>query len=95
MPVTPTYPGIYIQEAASASHTIVSAPTNIAVFIGYTHPLKTKPESFGAPFEIFSFTDYQRQFGASSAVRPSPMPATARVSPALLATWRRRSASSS
>ena len=63
MPVTPTYPGIYIQEAASTSHTIISAPTNIAVFIGYTHPLKTKPESFGTPFEIFSFTDYQRQFG--------------------------------
>jgi hypothetical protein len=84
MPVTPTYPGIYIQEAASASHTIVSAPTNIAVFIGYTHPLKTKPESFGVPFEIFSFTDYQRQFGsfvrsaaftnAYDGATPTPLP---------------------
>ena len=84
MPVTPTYPGIYIQEAASASHTIISAPTNIAVFIGYTHPLKTKPESFGVPFEIFSFTDYQRQFGsfvrsaafanAYDSATPNPLP---------------------
>ncbi len=84
MPVTPTYPGIYIQEAASASHTIISAPTNIAVFIGYTHPLKTKPESFGVPFEIFSFTDYQRQFGsfvrsaaftnAYDGATPTPLP---------------------
>ena len=63
MPVTPTYPGIYIQEAPSASHTIISAPTNIAVFIGYTHPLKTNPVNFGVPVEIFGFSDYQRQFG--------------------------------
>jgi phage tail sheath protein FI len=63
MPVTPTYPGIYIQEAPSAAHTIISAPTNIAVFIGYTHPLKTKPENFGVPVEVFGFADYQRQFG--------------------------------
>src|SRR5208283_2195819 len=63
MPVTPTYPGIYIQEAPNASHTIVSAPTNIAVFIGYTHPLKTNPVNFGVPVEIFGFSDYQRQFG--------------------------------
>jgi hypothetical protein len=63
MPVTPTYPGIYIQEAPSSSHTIISAPTNIAVFIGYTHPLKTKPANFGVPVEIFGSSDYQRQFG--------------------------------
>jgi hypothetical protein len=63
MPVTPTYPGIYVQEAPSSSHTIISAPTNIAVFIGYTHPLKTNPANFGVPVEIFGFSDYQRQFG--------------------------------
>ena len=63
MPVTPTYPGIYIQEAPSSAHTIISAPTNVAVFVGYTHPLKTKPEHFGKPVEIFGFADYQREFG--------------------------------
>jgi uncharacterized protein len=63
MPVTPTYPGIYIQEAPSAVHTITPAPTNIAVFIGYTHPLKTTPANFGKAVQVFGFADYQRQFG--------------------------------
>lgn len=63
MPVTPTYPGIYIQEAPSSVHTITPAPTNIAVLIGYTHPLKTNPANFGKAVQIFGFSDYQRQFG--------------------------------
>jgi phage tail sheath protein FI len=63
MPITPTYPGIYIQEAPSTTHTIVAAPTNIAVFIGYTHPLKTSPDIYGKAVQIFGFMDYQRQFG--------------------------------
>ncbi|HEV3092466.1 MAG TPA: phage tail sheath C-terminal domain-containing protein [Candidatus Cybelea sp.] len=63
MPVTPTYPGLYIQELASSAHTITAAPTNIAVFIGYTHPLKTNPANWGVPVLVNGFTDYQRQFG--------------------------------
>jgi phage tail sheath protein FI len=63
MPVTTSYPGIYIQELASSVHTIAAAPTNIAVFIGYTHPLKTVPVNWGKPVELFGFTDYERQFG--------------------------------
>jgi uncharacterized protein len=64
MPVSPTYPGIYIQEAPSSSHTIVAAPTNIAVFIGYTHPLKTLATNLGQAVEIFGFTDYTTGFGS-------------------------------
>jgi phage tail sheath protein FI len=63
MPVTTSYPGIYIQEAPSTSHTIVAAPTNIAVFIGYTHPLKTPAANLNTAVQIFSFSDYQAQFG--------------------------------
>jgi phage tail sheath protein FI len=63
MPVTVTYPGIYIQEAPSSSHTITAAPTNIAVFIGYTHPLKTAPGLLGQAQQIFGFADYQSQYG--------------------------------
>lgn len=63
MPVTPTYPGIYIQELPSSTHTIAAAPTNIAVFIGYTHPLKTPESVWGKAVEIFGFQDYQRQYG--------------------------------
>lgn len=63
MPVTPTYPGIYIEEIPSSSHTITAAPTSIAVFIGYAHPFKTNPNNWGKAVQIFSFTDYQRGFG--------------------------------
>lgn len=63
MPVTPTFPGIYIEEIASNAHTITAAPTSVAVFVGYTHPFKTKPENWNNPVEIFGFTDYERQFG--------------------------------
>jgi uncharacterized protein len=63
MAVSPSYPGIYIQEAASSTHTITAAPTNIAVFIGYTHPLKTNPANWGKPVQVFGFSDYQRAFG--------------------------------
>jgi phage tail sheath protein FI len=63
MPVTTSYPGIYIQELPSSSHSIPAAPTNIAVVIGYTHPLKTVPANWGVPVQLFGFMDYQRQFG--------------------------------
>ena len=63
MPVTPTYPGIYIEEILSNSHTITAAPTSITVFMGYTHPFKTRPQHYGEAVEIFSFSDYEREFG--------------------------------
>jgi uncharacterized protein len=61
MPVTTTYPGIYIEELPSNAHSITAAPTSITVFVGYTHPFKTA--SFGTAVEIFNFTDYERAFG--------------------------------
>lgn len=63
MPVTPTFPGIYIQELPSNAHTIAAAPTSIAVFVGYVHPFKTDEANFGKALEIFSFSDYERLFG--------------------------------
>lgn len=63
MAITPTYPGIYIQELPSSAHTITAAPTSIAVFVGYTHPFKTPPANYGVPVEIFGFNDYEAQFG--------------------------------
>jgi phage tail sheath protein FI len=61
MPVTVSYPGIYIEELPSTSHTITPAPTSVTVFVGYTHPLKTK--TFDKAVELFSFQDYEREFG--------------------------------
>ncbi|MPW18149.1 hypothetical protein GCT13_14770 [Paraburkholderia sp. CNPSo 3157] len=59
----PTYPGIYIQELHASAHTNMAAPTSITVFIGYTHPFKTPPNNFGIPVPVFSFSDYEDQFG--------------------------------
>lgn len=68
MPVTPTYPGLYIEEVLSNSHTITAAPTSVTVFIGYTHPFKTRPQHYGAAVQVFSFADYEREFGGFFAV---------------------------
>jgi phage tail sheath protein FI len=61
MPVTLSYPGLYIEELPSSAHTITAAPTSIAVFVGYTHPFKTL--TFGEAVRVFNFTDYERNFG--------------------------------
>ena len=42
MPVTPSYPGLYIEELPLSAHSISAAPTSITVIVGYTHPFKTK-----------------------------------------------------
>jgi uncharacterized protein len=63
MPITPTYPGVYIEELPSMSHSVTPAPTSVTVFIGYSHPLKTNPSTFGTAEHIFNFTDYQGYFG--------------------------------
>jgi hypothetical protein len=63
MPVTPTFPGIYVEELPSTAHTITAAPTSIAVFIGYSHPFRTRAGNFGKAVRLFSFTDYEREFG--------------------------------
>ncbi|WP_428338565.1 phage tail sheath family protein [Mycobacterium sp.] len=68
MPVTPTYPGIYIQEILSTSHSVTAAPTSVTVFIGYPHPFKAKEEHYGQAVEIFSPQEYDREFGGSVSV---------------------------
>jgi phage tail sheath protein FI len=63
MAITPTYPGLYIVELPSNSHPITAAPTSVTVFVGYTHPFKTNPANWNRAVEIFSFTEYERDFG--------------------------------
>src|SRR5215831_403092 len=62
MSVNVSFPGIYIEELPLSAHTISPAPTSIAAFVGYTHPLRTTA-GFNTATEIFSFTDYENQFG--------------------------------
>jgi phage tail sheath protein FI len=68
MPITPTYPGLYVEEILSNSRTISAAPTSVTLFVGYTHPFKTRPAHEGAAVEIFSFTEYEREFGGLFSV---------------------------
>src|SRR3954470_9470075 len=66
MPVTPTYPGLYIEELPSSAHTITPAPTSITAFVGYTHPFQglcAEQGRWGDAIQIFSFTEYERMFG--------------------------------
>lgn len=58
MPVTPTYPGVYIQELPSPVHAIAAVATSITAFVGYTsRGIDNRAE------EIFSFSDFERLFG--------------------------------
>ena len=56
--MTPTYPGVYIQELISPVHTIAGVATSIAAFVGYT---ARGIDNRAA--QIFSFGDYERLFG--------------------------------
>lgn len=61
MSVTYSYPGIYVQELPLSTHTITPSPTSITAFVGYTHPWKTL--NFNTAVRLFSFSDYQSNFG--------------------------------
>ncbi len=62
MPITPTYPGVYIEELPSPVHTIAGVATSIAAFVGYTsRGIDNRAES------ILSFSDYERLFGGIAA----------------------------
>jgi len=65
MPVSPTYPGVYIEEIPSGVHTITGVATSVTAFIGYTPrgPLND-------PVHIFSFADYERAFGGLAIDSP-------------------------
>jgi hypothetical protein len=58
MPVTPSYPGVYIEEIPSGVRTIVGVATSITAFIGRT--LKGRDNE---PIRIQSYADFDRAFG--------------------------------
>src|SRR5262249_38517534 len=58
MPVTPTYPGVYVQELSSGVHTITGVATSITAFLGRA--------SRGPVNEVTTITsqaDFERNFG--------------------------------
>ena len=58
MPVTPTYPGVYIEEIPSGVRTIQGVATSIAAFIGWAP--KGDTEKAGL---VLSWMDYDREYG--------------------------------
>jgi hypothetical protein len=58
MPVSPTYPGVYIQELPSAVHAITGATTSVAAFAGWAPQGPTNEATL-----VQSWMDYQRIFG--------------------------------
>jgi phage tail sheath protein FI len=58
MPVTPTYPGVYIEEIPSGVRTIVGVATSITAFIG-----RALRGPVNEPIRIQNFGDFERQFG--------------------------------
>src|ERR1039458_7993774 len=57
MPVTVSYPGVYIQELPSGVHTITGVATSIAAFAGWANQGPTTPQL------VLSWSDYARMYG--------------------------------
>ena len=58
MPITPTYPGVYIEEIPSGVRTITGVATSVAAFIDYF-----KKGSVNKAVQIFNMGDFDREFG--------------------------------
>ncbi|HVF91209.1 MAG TPA: phage tail sheath subtilisin-like domain-containing protein [Blastocatellia bacterium] len=61
MPVTPTYPGVYIEEVPSGVRTITGVATSITAFVG-----RAVRGPAGEPVTVNGFGDYERIFGGLS-----------------------------
>lgn len=62
MPVTPTYPGVYIEEISSGVRTITGVATSIAAFVDY---FKRGP--MNRAVQLFNWGDFVREFGGLDA----------------------------
>jgi uncharacterized protein len=58
MPVTPTYPGVYIEEIPDGAHPIMGVPTSITAFVGRAFRGPTND-----PIPIQSFFQFEKTFG--------------------------------
>jgi phage tail sheath protein FI len=58
MPVTPTYPGVYVEEIPSGVRTITGVATSITAFIG-----RARHGPVNTAVTINSFADFERRFG--------------------------------
>ena len=64
MPVSPTYPGVYVQELSSGVHTIAGVGTSIGMFIGRS---LMAPDD-GMPVRCHNFTEFKTAFGEDTTL---------------------------
>src|SRR6266508_3390489 len=62
MPVTPTYPGVYIEEVPSPVRTITGVATSIAAFVDF---FERGP--MNRAVQLFNVGDFEREFGGLDA----------------------------
>ncbi len=58
MPITPTYPGVYVEEVPSGVRTITGVSTSVAAFIGYV-----KKGPMNKAVQLFNMGGFEREFG--------------------------------
>ncbi len=65
MPVTTSYPGVYIEEIPSGVRTLTGVATSITAFVGFT-----SRGPVNRALRIFSFADFEREFGGLALDSP-------------------------
>ena len=65
MPVSPTYPGVYIQEVDSGSRVVSGVATSITAFVG-----RTSQGPANTPLTVFDYGEFQKLFGGRTRDLP-------------------------
>jgi phage tail sheath protein FI len=65
VPITPTYPGVYVEEIPSGVRTITGVSTSVTSFVGFTPSGPTDQ-----PVRVFNFGEYERTFGPLDSNSP-------------------------
>lgn len=67
MPVSPTYPGVYVQEVPSGVRTITGVSTSIALFLGHS-----TRGPINKPVRILNYSRFRDAFGEDSSASELP-----------------------
>ncbi len=67
MPITPTYPGVYVQEVPSGVRTIAGVSTSVALFVG-----RAARGPINQAVQCFSYTDFERAFSSDTSIGHMP-----------------------
>ena len=62
MPVTVSYPGVYVVEQSSGARAIAGVATSICAFIGMAERGR-----MSGPVRVFSIADFEREFGTTTS----------------------------